>query len=148
MTQLSEDFLRTLCSSDFAGLRRLWSGAFPRLALPRTDDEARTVLHMARTESQAVPLHLRLYSHEWLEDRGLPSKLPDPLRPPEKRSRIVEAIGVSVKSRSGSRDAVARAKAIEAAMAQAGGDAMAAGITNPREISRIMWAAREKFLGG
>lgn len=145
MTQLSDTFLRCLNEADFAGLRRAWSHFFPRMPRPATDDQARFVLHRARTTARSVPLHKRLYSHEWLEDRGLPSDLPAELRRDRPATRIVPAVGVAVRARHPSPDARARAKEIEAAMARAGGDALAAGVTDPREISRAMWAARDRL---
>ena len=55
------------------------------------------MLHHARTQSP-LDLKLRAYSHRWLLDRGLPSGLPDELKPKAERLYPVkvEAVGISI----------------------------------------------------
>ncbi len=102
-------------------------------------------MHRGRTEAESIHLSKRLYSHAWLVERGLPSGLPDHLRPPAERvhPRIIAAVGIAVKSMSGNRE---RAREIEAAMAEAAGDAMTSGITDPKRVSELMWEARDRLL--
>ena len=93
---------RCLEECDISGIRALWFTLFPGLPQPETDDEALVSIHLARTAARSVPLRLRAYSHRWLLDHGLPSQLPDRLRPRAERlyPRIVEAVGVSINFRS------------------------------------------------
>lgn len=85
-----------------AGVRALWAHIAPNLPQPSTDAEALATIHRARTEMRSIPLKLRAYSHRWLEDHGLPSGLPDELKPKAERiyPRIAEAVGVSANFRS------------------------------------------------
>ncbi len=59
-------------------------------------------MHMARTAAKSVTFRLRAYSHRWLLERGLPSQLPDSLKPAADRlyPSVVEAVGFSVNFRS------------------------------------------------
>lgn len=108
------------------------------------------MLHRARTTASSIPVHLRLYSHAWLEERGLPSGLPDELRPPMERvfPVIKSAVGVAVKTLSTDPERIERAKAVQHAMAEAGGEAMDSGITDPKRVSKLMWEARDRVLRG
>lgn len=92
------EFRRCLEDLDVAGVRKLWAHISPNLPAPKSDAEALTTLHMARTAAESMPLKLRAYSHRWLLDRGLPSQLPDPLKPKAERlyPRVIEAVGISV----------------------------------------------------
>jgi len=60
--------------------------------------------------------------------------------------RIVPAVGVAVRTLSKDPERVERAKAIQHAMAEAGGAAMEDGITDPKRVSVIMWEARDRIL--
>jgi hypothetical protein len=66
-------------------------------------DDAKTLvmLHMARTAAKSIPMGLRAYSHRWLVDHGLPSQLPDELKPKAERMypQVVSAVGIAVKMR-------------------------------------------------
>lgn len=136
--------LRCLEEGDAAGLGRLWRRLYPQLPQPRDGAQEAFVLHRARTSAESVSLAKRLYSHAWLEERGLPSDLPDALRPVRRDSRIVAAVGIAVMPRTPARADLARA--IEAAMAAAAAEAMADGIEDPRRISALMWAARDRVM--
>lgn len=79
------------------GLRAAWACAMSHLPQPATREQAEIIMHRARTEAGSIPLKLRAYSHRWLEDRRLPSGLPDDLRPKAERlyPKITEAVGFS-----------------------------------------------------
>lgn len=81
---------------DIARIRRLWKHVAPHLPQEMTDDEAMASAHYARTAADTVALKFRAYSHAWLRDLGLPSALPDNLKPAAERAypRIVSAVGV------------------------------------------------------
>lgn len=80
--------------------------AFDRVHNPhlpaQDDDQIRVSMHAARTACESLPFALRAYSHSWLTERGLPSLLPDHLKPKAQRLYPVIAVGVgiAVKSRS------------------------------------------------
>jgi hypothetical protein len=50
---------------------------------------------------QTIPPRQRFYSHRWLRDRGLPSRLPDFLKPRADRMypKIVEGVAIAVNSK-------------------------------------------------
>lgn len=91
----SAEFRRCLLDVDVVAVRRLWRHVSPHLAQPQDDDEARATIHYARTQATSIPLKARAWSHKWLLDHGLPSGLPDALKPKAERfyPRIVEGTG-------------------------------------------------------
>jgi hypothetical protein len=93
-----------------------------------------------------VPFKLRAWSHHWLMDHGLPSGLPDHLRPKADQihPRIVEAVGVSVKALSEA--SIPLAKAIERAMSDAVAEAYADGKRDPGFVKARMEEARYKVM--
>jgi hypothetical protein len=97
----SSEFRGLLEAGDVAGLRAAWHALFPQMPQPETHEQAEIVLHVARTQAESVSLRLRAWSHRWLLERGLPSGLPDALKPRAERiyPRIVEAVGISVNTR-------------------------------------------------
>lgn len=137
------DFHRCLIELDVAGVRRLWA-RFETEHQPTTANEALIALHHARTRAQSVPFNMRAYSHRWLCERDLPSGLPDELKPKAERvhSRIVEAVGVSVKAMSEAN--VPLAKAIERAMSDAVAEAYADGKRDPEFVKARMEEARAR----
>jgi hypothetical protein len=86
---------------DVEQARRLWNHVNPHLPPLGDDSQALMVLHRARTQSEAMSLRLRAYSHRWLEDRALPSGLPDHLRPKAERMypKVTSTVGISVNSK-------------------------------------------------
>lgn len=89
-----------LLALDVAAMRRLAAHTMPHIQ--QGDGTAiLTAMHMARTQAESLPLRARAYSHRWLDERGLPSQLPDALRPKAERMfpKVVSAIGVSVNFR-------------------------------------------------
>ena len=91
-----------MVSLDTVTARELWRKQFSHLAQPKTDAEMLQMLHLARTQSAFLPNRLRFYSHCWLLERGLPTMLPDELRPAADRMypRKQTAVGISVNSSS------------------------------------------------
>lgn len=85
---------------DVEGVKAIWAQVFPHLPLPKTDDLVLVAIHRARTQAESVRFALRAYSHRWLEERGLPSGLPDELKPKADRIYpvVIGAVGVAVKS--------------------------------------------------
>jgi hypothetical protein len=96
--QHSAELLRCLRECDVEGMRALWQHVSPHLPQPESDEEALISIHMARTQTDPLPLKLRAYSHAWLTERGLPSQLPDHLKPKAQRIYpvIVTAVGTAV----------------------------------------------------
>ena len=103
-----------------------------------SDNETLLTLHYARTQASSIQLRLRAYSHSWLLERGLPSGLPDPLKPMADRlyPREVKAIGIAVGSISGEKTAAARL--LEKAMSDAVAEMYADGVTEPTLIKARM----------
>src|SRR5579872_6695472 len=102
MTKHSAEFRRCLVELDVAGVRKLWRHVSPHLPQPASDADALATIHVARTQTESIPLKLRAWSHRWLLDHGFPSMLPDPLKPSAERlyPRVVEGVGISVNFRS------------------------------------------------
>jgi hypothetical protein len=92
---------------DVARARQAWADVAPGFPQPESDYETLVCLHMARTSAQSIPTALRVYSHQWLEDRDLPSQLPEELKP-KQESRIVSAVGISVTARDPEMEPLAR----------------------------------------
>lgn len=97
--QHSAEMRRCLMDCDVAQMRRLDQYLVPHLT-ELTDDEVLITIHMARTTTDLIPFKLRAWSHRWLTDNGLPSKLPDHLKPRAERiyPRIVDGVGIAIKS--------------------------------------------------
>ena len=139
------EFKRCLIDLDTEAAIRLWPAVFPHSPLPSGPEEILLVLHFARTKTEALAFRMRAYSHSWLCERGLPSALPDHLKPKADRlyPRVVEAVGVSVKDLSGRRREYARR--LEMAMADAAAEAYADGRREPEFVKARMQEARERF---
>lgn len=141
---IAAEFRRCLIDLDAPGIRKLWAHVSPHLPAPASDGEAVTALHIARTASESVPFKLRAYSHRWLSERGLPSQLPDRLKPKAERlyPRVVSAVGISVNFSA----AILKpaALAVRGAMEAAVEDAYAEGRTEPAFVSQRMTEARQK----
>lgn len=98
----AQAFTRALEDGDLRRLRGMWAQLAPHLPQPESDEQAEVIMHHARTQAKAVRFKYRAYSHRWLRERGLPSGLPDTLRPKAERIYPIEvlAIGISVNFRS------------------------------------------------
>jgi hypothetical protein len=138
----ADAFRRCLIELDVVGMCDLWFHVSPHLPQPKNNDEALTTLHYARTQAESIPVKLRCYSHSWLCERGLPSGLPDRLKPKADRlyPHEVRAVGIAVKAMSAAN--APRARAIEKAMSDAVLECYADGVTDPDAIKVRMNAAR------
>lgn len=94
---LAAEGRRCLETLDVDGMRRLAAHLQPHIAQGK-DEDVLAAMHMARTQCEALHVRLRAYSHRWLEERGLPSQLPDQLKPQVDRlyPRVVSAVGISI----------------------------------------------------
>jgi hypothetical protein len=138
----ADAFRRCLIDLDVVGICDLWFHVCPHLPQPKNNDEALATMHYARTQARSIPLRLRFYSHAWLCERGLPSGLPDQLKPTANRlyPHEVRAVGISVKALSEA--SVPRARAIEKAMSDAAMECYADGVTDVATIRGRMSEAR------
>jgi hypothetical protein len=98
---MQADLRRCMEALDVPGMRALWAKQSPHLDQPKSDEDALVALHMARTGSEFLAFKHRAYSHAWLSERGLPSQLPDRLKPRAERlyPRAVSAVGISFRVR-------------------------------------------------
>lgn len=140
------EFRRCLIELDVVGICELWFHVSPGLPQPKNNDEALVTLHHARTQAQSISDNLRCCSHAWLLERGLPSGLPDHMKPKADRlyPRRVEAVGVAVMAMSA--DGVTRARAIEKAMSDAVAECYADGERDSEIIRARMLEARRGLL--
>lgn len=99
---MNEHFREALLKLDVTLLRRMWHFIEPNLPQPKTDEECLKTAHIARTAMKSIPLKARMYSYRWLVERGLPTQLPDNLKPEAERvyPQMVEAVAISSKSAS------------------------------------------------
>lgn len=78
-----------LIELDARRARTIWHVIAPHLPRCDSDADMLTTLHVMRTAESHLtrwfPRHLRFYSHRWLLDQGLPSLLPDHLKPSAER---------------------------------------------------------------
>lgn len=131
---------------DVDDFRALNAQVFPHHTQPESREQAEIALHHARTQAEFLTLRHRAYSHRWLTERGLPSGLPDRLKPSAERlyPRIVDAVGVAVKASS----AILKPAVplIRQAMCDAVEDAYAEGRKEPEFVKARMSEARAKTL--
>lgn len=133
-------------SLDVVQARKLWAHVFPHL--PAIHDRAGVLamLHHARTQSPIIADTLRFYSHRWLLDHGLPSGLPDRLKPRAEREypRIVKGVGIAVRTSEAMRPfAVLVRGAMESAVLEADADGL---LDDVEHVRRRMAEARRKEL--
>lgn len=134
---LQEHFREALERLDVPLLRKMWAHAKPNMPQAANDDEALIVAHMTRTQMGAIRFRHRAYSHAWLVERGLPSQLPDHLRPRAERicPVIVPAVGIAT------RNSHAVALLIRRAMVEA---VLDAGVHDSDLTKRAILSARAK----
>lgn len=113
------EFHAALESGDVRLVRKASAKLFPHLPQPESAEAAEASMHMARTQLAILPIEARAWSHCWLVERGLPSQLPDELKPKAERMYpiVVEAVFVSANSNSPMLKPVA--KLVQAAMSDA-----------------------------
>ena len=82
---------------DVDGMRKLSAHVMPHIAAG-SDENVLTAMHIARTQCEALAIRYRAYSHRWLEERGLPSQLPDRLKPSVDRlyPKVTSAVGLAI----------------------------------------------------
>lgn len=92
---------RCIMEADAATALRLWPEIFPQYPPLGTEADALVVLHTARTAMQTIPPRQRFWSHRWLRERGLPSRLPDNLRPRAERMypKIAEGVLIAINTK-------------------------------------------------
>jgi hypothetical protein len=140
-----EDFRAALEAGDVRLCRKMWAAFMPHLPVP-TPEEAEAVMHHARTGAETVSFKARAWSHRWLTERGLPSGLPDKLKPSAERiyPRVVDAVGISVNSRSPwLKPAMVE---VRKSMEDAVSDCYANGDTAPAIVRPEMFKARERTM--
>lgn len=131
--------------ADIAGVRRLLPEIMPHFPPPKTDAEVEATLHMARTACELLDLKKRAWSHAWLSERGLPSQLPDVLKPEAERMypRVVEAVGISVNTSNPLRKDFALS--LRGAMEYAVEEMYADGVKDPQRVAARMQEAKVTF---
>lgn len=144
MSLVSDNVRAMLEAGDVDGLMQYHAKVLPHLPqLNRVDSEAG--MHMSRTELDCITFKKRAYSHAWLIERGLPSRLPDSLLSSAERlyPRVVEGVGISVNAKGEwlKPAALAIRKAMENAVADiyANGDG-----SNVELINLRMYEARKR----
>ena len=95
-------FVNALEAGDLKTLRKVWAIVAPHLPQDQTDEELETQMHLTRTSIGNVSFKARAYSHSWLLERGLPSGLPDELKPKAERlyPRVVAGVGIACMTRN------------------------------------------------
>jgi hypothetical protein len=91
-------FRQCLLDVDVVTMRKLWAYVAPHLPQPGSDEDMIISIHHARTLANSISFRPRAYSHAWLTERGIPSGLPDDMRPRAERMypRVVPGVGLSV----------------------------------------------------
>ena len=95
---MHEHFRAALEGLDVGLARKMWQHIFPGMPQPTSDDDALIVIHIARTATNSLDFKHRAWSHAWLRERAIPSKLPDHLRPRAERIYpvLTPAVGIAV----------------------------------------------------
>ena len=137
-------FRQCLQDIDVAGIRKVWAHISPHLPQPETDDDALIALHMARTQSDAMTLKERAYSHRWLSDIGMPSQLPDNLKPSAERiyPKVVEAVGIANANMQKDDGLRPLREAVQKGMMDAVEDCFANNDRDPALVTKRMFEAR------
>ena len=135
----SAAFRQLLEDGDVDGIMRRLAMTASHLPQPKNREQAEIMMHVARTAAETITLPKRRYSDQWLRERGLPSKLPDDLKP-----TIAEAVGISVNFRS--KFLAPAALEIRGAMEHAVEDCYANGDTDVATVRQQMSKARDKTM--
>lgn len=137
------DFHAALESGDARLAQRLATILFPHL--PQEVDPEIS-MHMARTQIPTLSFRARAYSHRWLIERGLPSQLPDELKPKAERVYPVIADAVFVSANSNSPILKPVMPLVQGAMSDAVEDCYANGDKDPQLIRQRIQEARRKSI--
>lgn len=140
-----DDFRAALEAGDVRLCRKMWASFMPHLPQP-SPENAEAAMHMARTACETVSFKARAWSHRWLGERGLPSQLPDRLKPSAERlyPRVAEGVGISVNCRNPfMRPAMGE---VRRAMEDAVADCYANGDTSPLIVKPRMAEARSRTM--
>lgn len=146
MANMHEVMRRALEDHDVSTARRLWAVVMPKMPQPRSEHEATVILHIACTQTPTVKFKSRAYSHQWLLERGLPSSLPDNLRPKAQRMYpvIADVIGIACGNVSEAMKPVV--PIVRGAMEDVVMDHYADGVKDPTIIKPRMLDARKKAI--
>lgn len=141
----ASDLRALLEAGDVEQCRAHFAAHAPHLPQAETREQAEIVMHTARTMTKGLTLRARAWSHRWLRERGLPSSLPDELKPKAERiyPRVVEGVLISVLNRRGMEEAK---PLVEADIAEVVADAYARGKTDPAYISGLMADAKARSI--
>jgi hypothetical protein len=136
--EFAAEFRRCLLEADVAGIMRVWAHTNPHLAtLPPAD--CLVALHMARVEAKYIPRKLKLYSLDFLDERGYRKIDGQWIQGKPREQEFLEAAGVASKSND-----PRVAKRIVRAMSDAYLHAVAGGITEAPIQKERMLKARAK----
>jgi hypothetical protein len=112
---------------------------------PQSRGDVEIAMHYQRTVSTTVGFKFRAYSHRWLTERGIPSMLPDELKPRAERMypMIVSGVGIAVKAKNPLFQPIADEvrKAMEIAVREADADQR---LTDVPFVRQRMREARER----
>ncbi|MCX7349758.1 MAG: hypothetical protein NTZ54_09615 [Alphaproteobacteria bacterium] len=132
------EFRRCLVQMDVDGMMKLWAHVAPHLA-NQSPNEALVSMHMARCEMKHISPRLKIYSQEWLFERGF-RKIEDKwLSGPPPDEVIASAVGIAVRSKY---ETVRRR--IHDAMSDALENERTKGTTDPLKQRDAMLAARAR----
>lgn len=137
----SAAFRQLLEDGDVDGIMRHLARTASHLPQPKNREQAEIMMHVARTAAETITMPKRHYSDRWLRERGLPSKLPDELKP-----TIVEAVGISVTTTNIFLKPAVRE--VRLAMEHAVEDCYANGDTDVATVRTQMAAARDRTMKG
>lgn len=144
----SDLFRRCLESCDIEGVRKLWAHVAPHLPQPNGDYQVQVMIHSARTQAASMPLRLRAYSHQWLLANGLPSQLPNDLKPKAEQMDFKFSFGVGIGMKMATTDPQKRAvgQLIQRAMGEAVEEAFADRRTETVFLRQRMVEAKERTI--
>jgi hypothetical protein len=146
MAKHSADMLRCIRDLDHETAKALWKQVRPNSTQPENDYQAILMLHYARASLWNMPEHLRLYSHCWLRDEGVPSPLPDKLKPKAERMYPVGFRAVGVASIKTGGEKTAFNYAVQKVMSDAVLEAYADGhINQPHIVKARILEKRAEF---
>lgn len=141
---MQDEFHAALESGDVKLVAKASARLFPHLPQPESLEAVEASMHMARTQMPTISFKARAYSHRWLTERGLPSQLPDDLKPKAEQvhPKIVEGVLVAVMVQD--EEMRPLADEVEKAMNIAVEDCYANGDTDPELVRQQMMAARAR----